>query len=104
VGRHNPRSTGHRLLTLSEVASDSGPVTGSLHVLPVPRGHDHVARLCVPCIERRHRELTPRPHRGPSRELIAHSIRRHDGNVWPAVVAFGISYRKALRIRRETAA
>lgn len=32
-------------------------------------------------------------------ELIAASIRRHDGNVWPAIVAFDLSYRHATRIR-----
>ncbi len=102
--RHNSRSGDHRKLALSEVPRDTGAVTGTLHVLPVPSGHDHSDRLCSPCIARRHRELTPRGHRGPSRELIAQSIRHHDGNVWPAIVAFGISYHKALRIRREMAA
>ncbi len=101
--RHNSRSTEHRRLLLSAVADDTEPVTGTLHALPVA-GHDHSRRLCAPCISRRHHELTPRPHRGPSQELIARSIRRHDGNVWPAIVHFGISYRKALRIRRDTAA
>jgi hypothetical protein len=32
-------------------------------------------------------------------ELIAASIRRHDGNVWPAIHQFGVSYGHALRIR-----
>jgi hypothetical protein len=32
-------------------------------------------------------------------ELIAREIEDHGGDVWPAVVHFGLSYRHALRIR-----
>ena len=50
---------------------------------------------------RRFRELNPAPPgrtRYPA-ELIAQEIRDHDGNVWPAIHHFGISYQHALRIR-----
>jgi hypothetical protein len=40
----------------------------------------------------------PRPRRYPA-ELIAREIRDHNGNVWPAIHHFGISYSHALRIR-----
>jgi hypothetical protein len=40
-----------------------------------------------------------RPARYPV-ELVARLIADHDGDVWPAVVRFGISYEHALRIRR----
>ena len=39
-----------------------------------------------------------RPRRYPV-DLVAHAIRRHDGDVWPAVHQFGISYEHALRVR-----
>jgi hypothetical protein len=50
---------------------------------------------------RRYVELNGEPRR-PGRyplELIAREIRRHDGNVWPAVRHFGVSYEHALRVR-----
>lgn len=39
-----------------------------------------------------------RPRRYPL-ELIAREIRRHHGDVWPAVRHFGVSYEHALRVR-----
>jgi hypothetical protein len=50
----------------------------------------------------RFRALNPRPPRPATvrAEAIADAIRVAHGNLWPAIDAFGISYRYALRIRR----
>lgn len=58
-------------------------------------------RICVD-IEVRFRVLNPAPLRPVEvrAEAIAEAIRAADGNVWPAIVTFDISYGHALRIRR----
>jgi hypothetical protein len=42
---------------------------------------------------------TPRRRQRYPADLIAASIRDHDGDVWPAIIRFGVSYAHALRIR-----
>lgn len=65
----------------------------------VSTDHDHSPRLCAHCTQERYLEIRPAPRARVSAELVAARIRRAHGNVWPAVVAFGISYRHALTIR-----
>jgi hypothetical protein len=67
---------------------------------PVPvDAHTHTPRLCAWCMTERYLELRPARRSRVSAELVAARIRRAHGNVWPAVVAYGISYRHALAIR-----
>lgn len=95
IGGHNASVTRPTMLTLSEVATRDG-TSGDAFVLP----HIHDARLCAPCMAARFRTLNPGARRpAVAAEAVAAEIRRHDGNVWPAVIAFGISYRHACRIR-----
>lgn len=58
-------------------------------------------RICID-VTARFRVLNPSPPRPVAvrAEAIAAAIRAADGNVWPAVVTFGIDYHHALRIRR----
>ena len=81
-------------LGLSAVAQDSP------HTRRVP--HVHSARLCRTCTVVRFRALNPRPLTPTAvrAEAIAEAIRTAHGNVWPAVVAFGICYSHATSIRR----
>lgn len=90
TARHNLSVTGPTPLTLSAVDHDP--------TYPGPHLHDR--RLCAPCIAARFVALNPRTRRiRHSPELIAQEIRLHGGNVWPAIITFGISYRHACRIR-----
>ena len=75
TARHNPRPCGPQL-PLSEVGA-GGRLTHT------------VARYL---------ELNPRRRRYPA-ELIAARIRRDGGDVWGAVLDYGISYSHACRIR-----
>jgi hypothetical protein len=63
--------------------------------------HDHDARLCAPCACRRYREIRRAPRATVNADLVAATIREAGGDVWPAVVEHGISYRHALAIRAE---
>ena len=75
---HNPRQTGRPSLTLSEERP----------------------RLNAAWITRRHLQLVAAPRTRVHPELVAAAIRADGGDVWGAVVRFGISYGHALRIRR----
>jgi hypothetical protein len=55
--------------------------------------------LCATCIARRYLEIRPAPRARISPTLIAARIRADGGDVWPAVLALGVSYRHALEIR-----
>ena len=74
--RHNPRSCA-RVLPLSEVGA-GGRLT---HTVP------------------RYLELVPRRRRRHPTELIAARIRSDGGDVWGAVLTFGVSYGHACKIR-----
>ena len=91
---HNATVPRLRSLTLSEAQALPGDGQRSFARLP----HAHDPRLCVTCSRVRFRVLNPRPPRPVA--VRADAIRKADGNVWPAIVTFGISYPHALRIRR----
>ena len=94
MSRHNATVPRARDLTLSEA------IGGQLRCVALPHAHD--PRLCVTCSRVRFRALNPLPPRPAAvrAEAIAAAIRNAGGNVWPAIVTFGISYGQALRIRR----
>jgi hypothetical protein len=99
VTRHNPSVGRPSSLTLSAVADGAQADADTLARVYV-RPHIHDRRLCPPCVVGRFIGLNPRPRRQRhSPELVAQSIRAHGGDVLPAVVAFGVSYRHACRIR-----
>lgn len=93
MSRHNRSVKRHTSLTLSEVGRQ-------LPCVALP--HVHHPRLCLRCSAVRFRALNPRPLTPAAvrDEAIADAIRTAHGNVWPAMLQFGISYRTALRIRR----
>jgi len=94
VNRHIPSAPQPSSLLLSEVP------WAPLACVALPHAHDR--RLCRQCSAVRFRALNPLPPRPDAvrAEAIAAAIRAGGGDVWPAVVRFGISYRYALRIRR----
>jgi len=68
------------------------------HVVASP--HDHSPRLCAVCMAARALELRRAPRARVNAELVARRIRADGGDIWGAVVDFGISYTRALEIRR----
>lgn len=75
------------------------PIVARVSAVPAVDDHDHSPRLCAVCSERRYLEIRRAPRARVTAELVAGAIRAAGGDVWPAVLAFGIEYRTALQIR-----
>ena len=73
------------------------PGAQGAHAVDAP--HDHSPRLCPTCMQARALELRRAPRARVTAELVARRIAADDGDVWGAVVEYGISYSRALEIR-----
>lgn len=119
--RHNRSVGSPSTLTLSAVADgafDGGaeqkvesraqrpgstvPRPAAANVIDVPvavRPHIHNPRLCSVCLPARFEAIRAAPRARFPAALVAARIAREQGNVWPAAIDFGISYRHATAIR-----
>lgn len=61
--------------------------------------HAHDARLCAVCMTLKLEAVRRAPGARVNAEAVAGTIRRARGDVWRAVIEYGISYSHALRIR-----